>query len=340
MKGFKPTGHGMSSGFKFPSHMGFTGSTGNFTTVSPYVRRRAFANGGFVQYESDHPQTIGDQGSALVRRARASTALDEVSGGKTPVRPGFKRGGKCMMKDGGKWIQGAIQHPGALHRALNVPQGKKIPAKKLAQAAHSDNPTMRRRAALAKTLGKMHKADGGDVKLPRRKTPYTFMQSLRAVPGAIKEGVRYALSTAGGSSSGMAKRAADTISGREKQIDDYVNTAETGNEPTASNYSRGGKMKRMGYAEGGRRDGSVAEPPPLAIAKKAVSKPPVTTYPPAATIKAKFYSRGGAMKRMGYATGGGVTASQAQHIAERTIGKHVRYPAPKGHKGLEKVMHR
>ena len=60
------------------------------------------------------------------------------------------------MKDGGKWIQGAIKHPGALHRALHVPEGEKIPAKKLAKAAHSDNPTMRRRAALAKTLKGMH----------------------------------------------------------------------------------------------------------------------------------------------------------------------------------------
>lgn len=33
------------------------------------------------------------------------------------------------------FIKGAIKHPGALHRELGVPQGKKIPAKKLASAA-------------------------------------------------------------------------------------------------------------------------------------------------------------------------------------------------------------
>ena len=33
------------------------------------------------------------------------------------------------------WIQGAVKHPGALHRELGVPQGQKIPAKKLAAAA-------------------------------------------------------------------------------------------------------------------------------------------------------------------------------------------------------------
>jgi len=55
-----------------------------------------------------------------------------------------------------KWISGAIRHPGALHRALGVPQGEKIPASKLAKAAHSKNPTMRKRANLAKTLKRMH----------------------------------------------------------------------------------------------------------------------------------------------------------------------------------------
>lgn len=50
------------------------------------------------------------------------------------------------------WIKGAIKHPGALHKELGVPQGKKIPAKKLAAAAKSSNPTERKRANLAKTL--------------------------------------------------------------------------------------------------------------------------------------------------------------------------------------------
>jgi len=56
-----------------------------------------------------------------------------------------------------KWIKGAIKHPGALHKELGVPEGKKIPAKKLAKAAHSKSPKMRKQAALAKTLKKMHK---------------------------------------------------------------------------------------------------------------------------------------------------------------------------------------
>ena len=57
----------------------------------------------------------------------------------------------------GKWIKGAIKHPGALHRKLHVPEGQKIPAKKMAAAAHSENPTTRRQVALAHTLKGFHK---------------------------------------------------------------------------------------------------------------------------------------------------------------------------------------
>lgn len=56
-----------------------------------------------------------------------------------------------------KWIKGAIKHPGKLHRELGVPQGKKIPAKKLEKAEHSKNPTIRKEVNLAKTLKSMHK---------------------------------------------------------------------------------------------------------------------------------------------------------------------------------------
>ena len=53
------------------------------------------------------------------------------------------------------WIAKAIKKPGALHRELGVPAGEKIPEKKLNRAAKSSNPTERKRANLAKTLGRM-----------------------------------------------------------------------------------------------------------------------------------------------------------------------------------------
>jgi hypothetical protein len=63
-----------------------------------------------------------------------------------------------------KWIQDAVKHPGALHREMHVPEGHKIPEKKLEKAAHSDNPKLAKRARLAETLKRMHHADGGEVK--------------------------------------------------------------------------------------------------------------------------------------------------------------------------------
>lgn len=55
------------------------------------------------------------------------------------------------------WIAGATKNKGALHRNLGVPEGTKIPAKKLQAATNSDNPTIVREANLAKTLKGLNK---------------------------------------------------------------------------------------------------------------------------------------------------------------------------------------
>jgi hypothetical protein len=50
-----------------------------------------------------------------------------------------------------QWIQKAIKKPGSLRKALHVPEGQKIPAKKLAVKS-TDSPKMAKRKTLAKTL--------------------------------------------------------------------------------------------------------------------------------------------------------------------------------------------
>jgi len=50
-----------------------------------------------------------------------------------------------------KWIQKAIKKPGALHKQMGVPEGKKIPPKKLAAAAKKPG-KLGQRARLAQTL--------------------------------------------------------------------------------------------------------------------------------------------------------------------------------------------
>lgn len=54
-----------------------------------------------------------------------------------------------------KWIQGAIEHPGALRSKLGVKEGKNIPKKKLAAAAKKGG-TIGKQARLAQTLMSFH----------------------------------------------------------------------------------------------------------------------------------------------------------------------------------------
>ena len=53
------------------------------------------------------------------------------------------------------WIAGAVKYPGALHKQLGVPEGQKIPQKKLAAAAEKGG-KLGKRARLAQTLKKLH----------------------------------------------------------------------------------------------------------------------------------------------------------------------------------------
>jgi hypothetical protein len=77
--------------------------------------------------------------------------------GKTIVRKdkpqdvtAFKKGGKA------NFIQKAIKKPGALHEQMGVPQGEKIPAKKLAKAAKAPG-KLGQRARFAEVLKGMRK---------------------------------------------------------------------------------------------------------------------------------------------------------------------------------------
>lgn len=295
MKGFKPTGYGPSTGFKYPTNMGFTGSTGAVTNVSPHVRRKAFANGGYVS------KTGGDPGSSMVRRARPSTEADAESGGKSPLRPGFANGGRMGRVIGRLMEKAKVQQSSpdvAEAKAIGQLRGRdELIRRAKMQAASPGARQYTGGGALGAALAsvarqkqerelaenrriptpgikeRFYEKGGKVVRPPKDRKQFTFMESVKAIPEGIKEGVRYMMKSAGESSTGMAKRGADTIGGRQKQIDDYVTRAERG-------YSRGGKAKRMGYAKGGA-----------------------------------------------------VSPGEAKKIAEKTVGEHVRYPAPKGHKG-------
>lgn len=54
------------------------------------------------------------------------------------------------------WIANAIKKPGALHKELGVPEGKKIPKAKIKAAAKKGG-VEGKRARLAETLSKLRK---------------------------------------------------------------------------------------------------------------------------------------------------------------------------------------
>lgn len=122
---------------------------------------RAYANGGAVKkFEGSAKDTAQDKKLAK----NHGMTMKEWEASKMDVKHDKQQSMKGM-KDGGKWIQKAVgANPGGLHRSLGVPQGEKIPAKKLAKATHSSNPKVRKQAVLAKTLKGLHKATGGPVR--------------------------------------------------------------------------------------------------------------------------------------------------------------------------------
>ena len=61
------------------------------------------------------------------------------------------------LKNGGQWIQDAVEKPGALRKSLGVKKGETIPAGKLKSAAKSSNAVTAKRANLAMTLKKLGK---------------------------------------------------------------------------------------------------------------------------------------------------------------------------------------
>ncbi len=62
-----------------------------------------------------------------------------------------------MAEKAKKWIQAMNMKKGALHKEMGIPEGKKIPEKKLDKAVKSDNPLLAKRARLAKTLRGLRK---------------------------------------------------------------------------------------------------------------------------------------------------------------------------------------
>lgn len=99
-----------------------------------------------------------DGGGVGKEKIPAATNRSSDEGGWVPGDGTKHADGRAFAKGGkANWIKGAISKPGSLHREMGIPKGEKIPEKKLDKAAHSSNPTLKKRAVLAKTLKGFHK---------------------------------------------------------------------------------------------------------------------------------------------------------------------------------------
>lgn len=141
------------------------------------ISKRQFKRGGKV--EGEHAQQRADRkarasgGKALTANSYVNRDVREANEERAGTKHvgGFKAGGsvsdgtlegtrptggRLAKKHGGRadahWIKEAVGDKGALHRSLHVPEGDKIPERKLEKAAHSSNKLVAKRAHLAETL--------------------------------------------------------------------------------------------------------------------------------------------------------------------------------------------
>ena len=117
--------------------------------------RGSFARGGHIDnsmreiYHALHSHFENEPQMKRLGATKANTEGTEVH---------RETGSEMRKASGGRmWIQKAIKHPGALHKALRIPKGTKIPEGRLEKAEHSRSPLMRKRAHLAETLKKLHR---------------------------------------------------------------------------------------------------------------------------------------------------------------------------------------
>jgi hypothetical protein len=255
------------------------------------VSKRAFKHGGHVDGHEAHHHS--GRKPRMAGGANRNMKEENAKLGKPHVG-GFKHGGhpdekedralidrmvkpsaRTGKKDGGSehWIAGAIKHPGALHKELHVPKGKKIPEKKLEKAEHSKNPTEAKRARLAETLKRMHHADGGVAHDDINGGPFNDSGYLKLPDRVISRGSSNSNRRYGYNSTKDVPISSPDIEGETRQTGGRIARASGGkagkgktNIVIAINPSHGGQPG-MGQEEAPpmRPSASPVPPPPMPV---------------------------------------------------------------------------
>jgi len=126
------------------------------------LKKGGRAEGGDIDAQGEMARKRGGRtrhaegGDADTEALKRGGPTHRAEGGEMECHGGRMSEGGDLKAKKGMWIQDMHMKKGKLHRELGIPQGEKIPGKKLTRAEHSRNPTIRKEANLAKTLKSFH----------------------------------------------------------------------------------------------------------------------------------------------------------------------------------------
>ena len=130
------------------------------------------------------PPSVMDSVKAILEGRKSKEICPTCGKGPCQCEPVKEEAEQIDEKN---WIAGAIKKPGALHKELGVPEGEKIPAKKLNAAAEKGG-KLGKRARLAQTLKKMHKEEAEQIDEISRKTVMNYYdKATGSKRGSLKD---------------------------------------------------------------------------------------------------------------------------------------------------------
>ena len=293
---------------------------------------RRFAEGGSVGGVDPNHASSDNEGHAQVQRSEPTTEEQRTGGGRTPLNSGYASGGKAKHFHVHKHY-----HEGG--KITTKTKSYKAAEKEAERQAEGAGPMMKKGGIhiKAKNKGALHR----DMGVPQgQKIPKSKIRSKLAHDKASgnSKGVKrdvFALNFGKGHAEGghIIPEARDPDGYGDYATGGTINAMNTGG--TINPMATGGTLNALncggqgygGMATGGTRDrlaqGGVPGALGQLMARRGALPPRPGSRPPIGAMAPVLRARGG---------------SAARSAAEKAIKAHVETPAPRGHKGLGKMI--